>query len=368
MVKLGDILKDHIIKNPVPTTKSTSGIYNLYSSSCDVFKHNEAEFAAGEYLLQGSRGTIAKATHYCNTPFSASNNVFVLSVVNATQTLLKYVYYYLKTSKITDDIATTSVIPMLTKTMFNEIKIPLPSLPIQQEIVTALDLIYNNAATAKAAAASVKSQMAAVVRSVGVRGFERKKLGDLLEIEGGDYITKSSETTGEYPVYGGGAASYHINRFNREPTCVINKDGMSASCVQIVNTRFFLNHHGWTLKLNSADLVEKFLHWQLYFRSDEIFTLATGSCQKGLNQKEFTQFMIYIPPLPIQHEVLAILNEMEAELTTLEQMAAKAEQRAKFILDGYLTPPPVAAAPVDIVTTSQPVVIVGKKVIVKRKI
>jgi hypothetical protein len=29
---------------------------------------------------------------------------------------------------------------------------------------------------------------------------------------------------------------------------------------------------------------------------------------------------------------------MEAELVTLEQMAAKAEQRAKFILDGYLTP------------------------------
>ena len=113
---------------------------------------------------------------------------------------------------------------------------------------------------------------------------------------------------------------------------------MSASCVQMVNTKFFLNHHGWTLKLKSNDLVERFLHWELYFRADDIFTLATGSCQKGLNQKEFTQLIIYIPPLPIQHEVLAILNEMEAELQTLERMAAKAEQRAKFILDGYLTP------------------------------
>ena len=342
MVKLGDILKDHTVKNPVATTKSTPGRYNLYSSSCDVFTHNEAEFMTGEYLLQGSRGTIAKATHYCNTPFSASNNVFVLSAIDPTEVLLKYIYYSLKTSKITDDTATTSVIPMLTKTMFNEIKIPLPPLSIQQEIVTALDLIYNNAATAKAAVTSVKSQMAAVIRSVGARGFERKKLGEVVDIEGGDYITKTNETIGEYPVYGGGAASYYINRFNREPTCVINKDGMSASCVQMVNTKFFLNHHGWTLKLKSNDLIERFLHWELYFRADEIFTLATGSCQKGLNQKDFTQFMIYIPPLPIQHEVLAILNEMEAELQTLEQMAAKAEQRAKFILDGYLTPAPQA--------------------------
>jgi restriction endonuclease S subunit len=44
-----------------------------------------------------------------------------------------------------------------------------------------------------------------------------------------------------------------------------------------------------------------------------------------------------IPPLPIQQEVLAILNEMESELKVMEQMAEKAEQRAKYILEGYLT-------------------------------
>jgi hypothetical protein len=33
------------------------------------------------------------------------------------------------------------------------------------------------------------------------------------------------------------------------------------------------------------------------------------------------------------------MNEMKAELKTLEQMAAKAETRARFILDGYLSTP-----------------------------
>ena len=287
-----------------------------------------------------------------------------------------FLYHYLTmNAKSIRDMATYSInLGGISKESIVNYEIPCPPLPIQQEIVANLDRIFADpqdmkdclAFTDKAMdlmlkdptgkqledvlgglrlkrayvndAASVKSQMAAVVRSVGARGFERKKLGEVVDIEGGDYITKINETVGEYPVYGGGAASYYINRFNREPTCVINKDGMSASCVQMVNTKFFLNHHGWTLKLKSNDLVERFLHWELYFRADDIFTLATGSCQKGLNQKEFTQLIIYIPPLPIQHEVLAILNEMEAELQTLERMAAKAEQRAKFILDGYLTP------------------------------
>jgi hypothetical protein len=37
---------------------------------------------------------------------------------------------------------------------------------------------------------------------------------------------------------------------------------------------------------------------------------------------------------------------MEAELALFEQMAAKAEQRAKFILDGYLTTQAIEAEPV----------------------
>ena len=73
----------------------------------------------------------------------------------------------------------------------------------------------------------------------------------------------------------------------------------------------------------------------------------TGSTMPNLPRASVTGIDIPLPPLPIQHEVLTILNEMEAELQTLEQMAAKAEQRAKFILDGYLTPAPNTPAMVD---------------------
>jgi len=289
-------------------------------------------------IPSGTGSTFTPKFRYSNGKVHASS--LMLRLIPKTERVsMKFFYYFWKLKPIDflRSFYKGAANKSLDQDLFGSFRFPIPPLHIQQEIVTALDLIYNNAATAKATAASVKSQMAAVVRSVGARGFERKKLGDFVDIECGDYITKTSEKPGEYPVYGGGSASYHIDRFNREPTCVINKDGMSASCVQMVNRKFFLNHHGWTLKLKSNDVLERFLHWQLYFRADEIFSLATGSCQKGLTQKEFTHFMIYTPSLPIQHEVLAILNEMEAELATLEQMAAKAEQRAKFILDGYLT-------------------------------
>ncbi len=335
MVKLGDILKDHIVKNPVPTTKSTPGMYNLYSSSCDIFKHNEAEFPAGEYLLQGSRGTIAKATHYCNTPFSASNNVFVLSSVNSTQTLLKYVYYSLKTSKITDDTATTSVIPMLTKTMFNEIKIPLPPLAIQQEIVTALDLIYNNATTAKAAAASVKSQMAAVVRSVGARGFERKKLNEACDISKGRRNLNGKDTG--YPYQDVAHVSRLVENYILDGPAVLTPRAMSVGRFVYTDEKCHPSDDMFILKAKDELLPRYLFHYCNLLLVSDIRRSIHG-VKPTIDYSAFDVNHIIVPPLPIQHEVLAILNEMEAELATLEQMAAKAEQRAKFILDGYLTP------------------------------
>jgi thiamine biosynthesis protein ThiC len=58
---------------------------------------------------------------------------------------------------------------------------------------------------------------------------------------------------------------------------------------------------------------------------------------KGIRREILTNYEITVPTLPIQQEVLAILNEMEAELKVMEQMTTKAEQRAKYILDGYLS-------------------------------
>lgn len=365
--KLGDLLDEFTTgKN---CSKTQPGDIPFYMSN-GIAQYVDAHQFDGNYVLTARCGSLNGSQFHVNGKFCASDFTYVMKTKEIL--LSPYLFYTLKS---------VNWIPMSSGTTMKGIKrdiilnyqIPLPPLHIQEEIVSNLDRIFADPQDMKdclaftdkamdlmlkdpsgkaledvmgglrlkrsqlATATSIKAQMAAVMRSVGARGYEKKAIGDIVEIEGGDYITKKDEAVGEYPVYGGGTASYHINRFNREPTCVINKDGMSQSCVQIVSTRFFLNHHGWTLKLRSTEVLEKFLHWQLYFRASDIYSLATGSCQKGLNQKEFVQMIVYIPPLPIQQEVLTTLNEMEAEMNTLEQMAAKAEQRAKYILDGYLT-------------------------------
>ena len=44
--------------------------------------------------------------------------------------------------------------------------------------------------------------------------------------------------------------------------------------------------------------------------------MASGSAQKGINQKTMEQFEVVVPPLPIQHEIVATLDRIYQPGTT----------------------------------------------------
>jgi type I restriction enzyme S subunit len=233
---------------------------------------------------------------------------------------------------------------------------PLPPLPIQQEIVESLDLIYNNAASAKAAAASIKAQMAAVMRSVGARGYEKKKMGDLSSMIKGNAFKSEEFLTSGFPILkvsdlenrciNTSNLVYTRQNSNYNKFLVIKNDILlvvtgSSTGKLAMNTsemEFYLNQNSVVLRADPNVVEQKFLFHLLL--SDEfqkcITNASSGSAQPFISCKNINEMEIPIPPLPIQQEVLAILNEMEAELKVMEQMVVKAEQRAKYILDGYL--------------------------------
>jgi type I restriction-modification system DNA methylase subunit len=369
--KLGDLLKDHPVRNPVSTTNAVAGNYLLFSSSKDSYSHNVAEFSEGEYLLQGSRGTISGATHYCLTPFSASNNVFVLTSVDKDITSLKFIYYWLRLTQIAQKTSEVAVIPMLTKTMFNGIDINLPPLPIQQEIVASLDRIFADphdmkdclAFTDKAmdlmmkdpsgklledimgglrlkrshllAAASTKAQMAAVMRSVGARGFEKKKLGDVCDLLSGK--TNNNRGEGNIPFYDSNGQIAVVKEYLYDGEFVITARVLSIGSVNYVSGKFWAGDNTINIRVKEAGLLSiRFFYNWLNSNTHFLKDLSSG-IKPYIRKSDLSEILIPIPPLPIQQEVLTILNEMEAELKVMEQMAAKAEQRAKYILDGYLT-------------------------------
>jgi restriction endonuclease S subunit len=196
-----------------------------------------------------------------------------------------------------------------------------------------------------AAAASIKSQMAAVMRSVGARGYEKKKLEDICAVNFGERITQKEHMGTIYPVYGSGNDTFRTDKYNRNgKTCKLGRFAISeGNMAMLVEGTYWLMDSGFTVTSKKADIIlDEFLWYQLLCDKKRLSETSTGSCQKNIEMKQFYMLEYSCPPLPIQKEVLIVLNEMEAELKVMEQMAAKAEQRAKYILDGYLTSQPIA--------------------------
>jgi restriction endonuclease S subunit len=294
----------------------------------------------GDYIITARKMSIG-AVHYATGKFWASDNTILMHPKQDSKQLLpRFLYYWLiLNNKVLKDMS-SGIKPGIRKSDVMEIKMPLPPLSIQEEIVESLDLIYNNANTAKLASSSIKAQMAAVMRSVGARGYEKKKLEDICAVNFGERITKKDDEGSIYPVYGSGNDTFRTDKYNRNgKTCKLGRFAISeGNMVMLVEGMYWLMDSGFTVKSKNSEIIlDEFLWYQLLCDKKRLSEISTGSCQQNIEMKQFYMLEYSCPPLSIQQEILAILNEMEAELKTMEQMAAKAEQRAKFVLDGYLT-------------------------------
>ena len=366
-----------------------SGKTNNYRGEGDIpFYDSNGQIAVvkdhlydGEFVITARVLSIG-SVNYVSGKFWAGDNTINIRVKDSALLSTRFFYNWLNSNTQVLKALSSGIKPYIRKSDLAEVLMPLPPLPIQQEIVASLDRIFADphdmkdclAFTDKAmdlmlkdpsgklledvmgglrlkrshllAAASIKAQMAAVMRSVGARGYEKKKLGDLCIVDFGERITQKNDKGTIYLVYGSGNDTFRTDRYNREgKTCKLGRFAISeTNMVMIVEGKYWLMDSGFTIKSKNIDVVlEEFLWHTLLCDKDRLSETSTGSCQKNIEMERFYNLSYAVPPLAIQQEVLAILNEMEAELKVMEQMAAKAEQRAKYVLDGYLSSQPVEA-------------------------
>ena len=335
MVKLGDILTDHPVKNPVATTHADGGVFSLYSSSCDVFKHSITEFSGKPYLLQGSRGTISKATHYCDMPFSASNNVFVLSATDSSNVSLKFIYYFLRLSSIADQTATTSVIPMLTKTMFREIKMPLPPLEIQQEIVAILDRNYDSVKSSKDTIECLQSVMKSLIGTISRHTVITKEICDAFDVMSGkgNYV----QDVDGYPYYDSNGITGKRKDFLYDGEHIVTARKMSIGSVHYVKGKYWPSDNtiNLSIKPDNKDVMIKLVYYWLFLNNDILKNLSSG-IKPGIRKTDVEKIKIPVPSLEFQEQIINRLDALQSQISAFEETIKNSEDNARFILNSYV--------------------------------
>ena len=117
---------------------------------------------------------------------------------------------------------TGAVIKHLSFKDIKHLKIPVPSLEVQNRIVEQLDNIYEiEIESSKKVVKSLKMSIETIMKNTMYRDdLQEYKIKNICEFKSGKRITKKEHTGTTYPVYGGGNISFYTDEPN-------NRDGFN---------------------------------------------------------------------------------------------------------------------------------------------
>jgi restriction endonuclease S subunit len=393
-LKLGDLFE---VKGGKAISKAnlTGTLYPYYG--CNGINGHVDEFLFdGEYIVCAQDGSIG-SVYLLNEKFYPSNHTHILKTKDDTKITNAYGAYFLK-MKVDWKSLTTSIIPKVTQGNLLEIKIIVPPLETQQEIVATLDRIYAPGTTELAETlkltdkamdlvlanpggaslepiveaqrlmrksaqmvadvkaqmvADVKAQMVAVVKAINMRCKEWTTIGNLYNTPQcrKKFNSKEMDNTGDVPFFNGKFNSPIGNHsdysFDSDtPYFVMIKDGGGDHSSDSVGMGKFFNVIGKSA-ITSHNLVltpktennlrHRFMGIYLRCLGKELRDKAKYSISLGsISVKNVLEF-----PIPnLTDTELSIANIrlelLQTQLSSLENLGKQAEDNARFILDSYL--------------------------------
>ena len=145
-----------------------------------------------------------------------------------------------------------------------------------------------------------------------------KPLGEVAELKRGTTITKKTSNEGIYPVISGGQQpAYYIDQFNRDgETITVAGSGAYAGFVMYWNEPIFVGD-AFSVKADEKQVLPRFIYHFLLSIQEKIHDLKSGGGVPHVYAKDVAHFVIPLPPLSVQQEIVRILDkftELEAEL------------------------------------------------------
>ncbi|WP_026726751.1 restriction endonuclease subunit S [Flavobacterium sasangense] len=162
------------------------------------------------------------------------------------------------------------------------------------------------------------------------RGVEFIEVGQICDIKTGKGITKNDAVDGGlYPIISGGKQPMgYYKTHNRKANCVtISRVGANAGFVNFIDIDFYLNDKCFSVLFKEENNVPKYLFYYLKSIEDKIKELQSEGGVPTINTSKVTNIKIPIPPLPIQQEIVTILDKFTALEAELEaELEARSRQ------------------------------------------
>ena len=326
----------------LPAKKQVEGPYPVYGGNGIAGYHNEYNIT-GDNILIGRVGALCGNIHHTNGKVWVTDNAFVVNKI-ATYWDINFLTLELKYLKL-NQYASQTAQPVISNKSMKDVRLFLPPLSEQKEIVEYLDSSFAKIDKLKENAAKNLEEAKALFQSAlkdalePKEGWEEKMLKDVTTA-----IGDGLHGTPHYTVNGG---YYFINGNNLEDGKIVIKEDTKQVDVTEYN-KLKINLEGNTLLLSingtigknafyngeeivlgksacylsvTSELKKEYLRY--FILSDYFFKYVQKNSRqatiKNLGLKEIRMMPIPIPPMSEQQSIVSFLDSLNEKVNTLQQ-------------------------------------------------
>ncbi|MEJ1229870.1 MAG: restriction endonuclease subunit S [Galbitalea sp.] len=256
----------------------------------------------------------------------------------------KFVYYYLltKVNDLQEVARATSVkLPQLSVRDTDTLRIPVPPLEVQVEIVRILDHFTELEVELEAELEARRGQYAFYRDQALTFGPETQRV-HLPEISSNcdgqrRPVTKDARTSGEIPYYGASGVVDYVHDFIFEGDyLLVSEDGAnllarSTPIAFSISGKTWVNNHAHVLEFASY-VDRRFV--EIYLNSIDLSPFVSGGAQPKLNQANLNKIVVPWPASAEREQVVGVLDKFDALLNDLS-VGLPAELNARRQQYGY---------------------------------
>ena len=308
------------------------GAYPVVNSSRDYYGFYDKYNNEANAFTVASRGEYAGFVKFIDCKFWAGGLCYPYTSNDEEYVLTKFIFYFLKSieKKNMDILVARGSIPALNKSDFDKVKIPVPPMEVQREIVRILDSFTS--VTEELMAKLTAELIARKKQYEFYRDFllsfdeldkngggcELKMLGEIADIVRGQRVTKAElQNDGKYPVVSGGIKPLgFLNRFNREANTITVAQYGTAGYINFIEEKFWANDVCYCI-FPKKEMSNKFLLYCLMKNQGFIYSLRTNAIPAHLPQKLLSEIKIPVPSLQTQQKVVEILDKFDTLVNSI---------------------------------------------------
>jgi type I restriction enzyme S subunit len=236
------------------------------------------------------------------------------------QAVPKFLYYFLTTVGL-GDMNQAGGVPSQTQSVLNELRIPVPPLEVQREIVKVLDTFTELEAELEAELELRLRQYAHYRGALLTFGdhVPRKSLGEIATIGTGSHDTQDATFEGAYVFYARGRDPLRLDSFDFDERAIITAgDGVGVGKVfHFADGKYALHQRAYRIVPAPGVDARYIYHYLVTDFARYLERTSVHASVTSLRRPMFLNYPVAVPPLEEQERIAAILDTFDALVSDL---------------------------------------------------